>query len=440
VVATSLAGCYRSHAASPTGEGGSPIADASLPDAARGVDAGAARRPDAGPPPLPREEEPPVQPGERPSERPGSEQWEDIEPPAGVEPCCELGEAIQLTDPDSGGFGPFAIAWHGQGWGVAFSGGSFATAHRYVSLSPDVTEIRAATSGPSGFSGAEDGYWSAGRFAVTRMHYRREGAVLGLMDRDGVLDGGWASFETDRVAEITRQALGRRWVVLVSSPDPDGTLRPRIRSFDDGLTPREDYPLDGSLDGDAAAIASLDSLVVAAWAQDGRLVSQALVVGSDGADPLEVHGVFSGHPGSGVTAARFRDQALFTNMDGEAAWLTMIDPFSRTWQRARIADSEVVDRSAGVVGVEKFGIIGVCVPLGPSLGDPNPPPGAGSVLFQILRPDGSPWAPPITVAEQLDNVRSCEVAFQGDTFIVVWDANRAGPFGGLRARAVRPRL
>ncbi len=449
----STAGCYRSHRAPESDAGARPDAGAPIDAGSRrrdagppapGFDAGPPRPLDDAGPPLPREDDPPIGPGERPSDRPDSEDWTDPAPPP--EPCCDLGEPIMVTPPELQG-GTVRVEWHGLGWGVLIAGtDGWGPLLQYASLDPLVSRVETYRHVPTEGHIIADVAWAAGRFGVT---YEPSWATasLGFLDRNGVLDGAWRPLRASTVSAIARQPLGGLWAVVAGEETDAEHARLVVRGFDDDGVVRAQHAIDGSIaEGyDAIALEALGSRVVAAWpeagALEGRLRAQSVVVGEGPVGTVADLGPIHLSSDAELGSAPIRDAIAITHIQDGGVWITLYDPFEATSVRHRVGDSRVGDREAAVVGVDKLGLIGVCIPTGRGPGGGGGGDGMDGVAFRILAADGTPWSDPIEIVGGLENIGGCAVAFHLDAFVVVWwRASGSVEYNSIWARRVAPRL
>lgn len=380
-------------------------------------------------------------PGDRPSDGPGSDDWTDPAPPP--DPCCDLGEPIEVTPPELEG-GTLAVEWHGLGWGVLIAGtDGWGPILEYASLDPMVSRVELFRQIPTGGYILSDMAWAAGRFGVTYRPLGSSPASIGFLDREGVLDGAWHPLHTSTASAIARQPLGGLWAVVGGEETDAERAGLVVRGYDDDGLVRAQHRIDGALRAgdDAIALEALASRVVAAWSEGDRLRAQSVVVGTGPVGPAADLGPVDLISDAALGSATLRDAMVITHMDGSSVWVTLYDPFEGTTVRQRVADSNVGDRRAAVTGVDKLGLIGVCIPTGSGPWGGGGGDGMDGVDFRILAADGTPWSDTIEIVSGLQNIGGCAVAFHLDAFIVVWwRASGSIEYNSIWARRVAPRL
>ena len=132
-------------------------------------------------------------------------------------------------------------------------------------------------------------------------------------------------------------------------------------------------------------------------------------------------------------------------MDGKNLWSTTLSgPDSLS--EHEVAPSGIADRAPGAAAAEQFDAVGVCYATGPGpyggAGDPGALAPDG-VSFALLNEDGRPILPPTVIAEAIENIGGCAVAWSGEAFLVVYwhiaiSDSAQGPFiSQVRGRRVK---
>jgi len=345
-------------------------------------------------------------------------------------------EPIEVTPRSAQGSQP-AVAWSGRGWSLLFQsdpGSAFRLHHATVDPEVQRVESFGEVRGGTWVQGHE---WAVGRHAVvTSPIFRSENVRFGAVDARGTLAWSWTELPAeDGHGDVARQALGGLWAVITREGG-----RHMLRGFRDGSATIV-HSVDAPLDGAHLRVEGMASRVAAVWVGDRRLWMQSVVMGEGPLDDRMDLGETSPSTDSSLRTGRLRDSVLVTHVSRDLAWLTTANPFDGSHTRVAFGPGRVGDRPIGVVGVDKHGVIGACVPTGPGPHGGASGRAAEGVAFYLLAADGDRLAGPIQVVDELFNIGGCAVAFHVDSFIVVWwRASGTREYNSLWARRLHTQL
>lgn len=466
------AGCYLIHG---LGEDGRED-----PPSPRRRDAGwPSEWPDGGPPPTSRtdalpptmdggplpDDEPDVLPGERPSDDPDSGEWRD--PPAPSDDiCCDVGPVVGVDDPDRQASPP-VVAWNGAEWGVSWSDTPA------PAPSPDyprrlVFRRLARDAHPVSGLQALDGFdaspldltWGNHRYALLTqvLGFRRTGpGHLVVLDRDGVPRAVTWVPEAQQGSVIERYPAVHGWAVVAHLYSGGGEELPpsRLLLFDESL---HRLPIERDLgptvpaDWRGVAMVGVKSrLAVAQATPDG--IRLRVFVGDDAEENSAASAlVWPGtHPterglevvASAVGATRLRDNVVAAYLNRRDVNVVVFDPFGGGLLHGPVPVAASAEHfNPGIAGDDVTGVTGICYPYGA-----NPPGGPtvvdpDAIRFVAVGPDGIPLGPPVTIAEGLRYVASCDVgvAGPGEFVVLFWNAARDERRHSISAATVRLRL
>jgi hypothetical protein len=135
------------------------------------------------------------------------------------------------------------------------------------------------------------------------------------------------------------------------------------------------------------------------------------------------------------------ERSLLFGMDGEVLWAASIDAGEAT-RVSEIGATGVADRRPGVALVESGGLTAVCYATGPG-------PGGGFGLHEdgvscvLVDGEGALLGEPLVIADGIDNIGGVDVAWSGESLLVVyWDIEMGpdpAPGSALRGQLVQLR-
>lgn len=431
-------GCYEHHTVASEGGSDARATDAGRRDApspdSGGVDAstrdGAIA--DTGPrlfdgAPFPDAEEGPVAPGERPSDDPSADDWLPS-PPASDDPCCTVGEIVGIDTLEDQGGVP-AIAWNGNGWGVAWNSFRDFTYHQlaFRSLS-ETAEPIGSVSFFEGFAGTPRGLaWANGRYGLLVTN----SSVLAVLDRDG-LPRTALSLDRFHDGALSRYVNAHAWVVATVDEENDT----RLAMYDDSL--REvgrSYALGETMPLDRWSIDMVDMrsrFVVLQAAPSGVWIrtyeGPDLDVIDERLREMDFGAPRGGVPSSStLMGSRLRDQVMTAFIERGSLWAMSVDP----WTHELGEPTELVEvrhaYNPGVAGDDKQGVAGICFIDGGADGNPD------EVWFAAVNTSGQMVGAPVRIATELDFAAACDVAAgdAGEFFVIWWAATGRTPRHGV---------
>ncbi|MDQ3036228.1 MAG: hypothetical protein M3Y87_27755 [Myxococcota bacterium] len=455
----SWGGCYLFHGL----DARSPDADPSPTPAPH--DAGLPGRRDAGPPPTPMpidggplpDDEPDVVPGERPSDDPSAGGWIDP-PPAGSNPCCDVGEVIGLDDPERPTTRP-VIAWNGREWGVAWQDEertgapdpAFRVRFRRLDRAARPTSAAADVPGVSGFPSALA--WGGGRFGLltTAPEDARvvaPSATLAVLDAEGRLVDWAPVAASEHGGALARYELAHGWA-MATYRDIDGGGRgeSRLVVYGGALDLRAERSLGETRYHDhvSLAIVSMKSSLVVAQSRDDGIALRTFTGGTldEGPSALFDAGLALAPPrGTGgaagaLGATRFRDTVVVAANGSDAIRVAVFDPYRGALLGSpAVVGTTTMSTSPGIGADDQGGTIGICYPT--SVEGATEPNG---IDFVLIGPDGARIGAPVTIADGLSFVTACAVGASGrDEYTVVFlVASWSSPRHSIRAARVRVR-
>jgi len=191
-----------------------------------------------------------------------------------------------------------------------------------------------------------------------------------------------------------------------------------------------------------------DSDAVVLWGDEAgatlrSLANMAQVSGAAaGALGRAVHIAAGTGMDGGYATAQLHDHTLAFGMDGERLWAVTLAGVSTPIEHD-IALSGIADRPPGAAAAEPLDAVGVCYATGPGPYGGADAPASDGVSFALLNVGGALILPPSVIADEIENVGGCAVAWSGEEFLVVyWHiafSDRAeGPFiSQVRGRRVK---
>lgn len=214
------------------------------------------------------------------------------------------------------------------------------------------------------------------------------------------------------------------------------------------LTPGAATPLSEPLatmqmthpDQDVSLFASADEALVA-WPTlaGGSLVYQAEGLSIPGGATVSEPTVLAA---AGLTAdgqygfGRLSGHTLMFGIDDASLWAARID----TAVARPVAATNVGDRRPGVAVAKELGGLGVCFATGP--GPYGGAAGEGDgVSFVLVNAEGSVVSGPTVVADAMNNIGGCSIAWSGDAFLVAYwqiGPTETDAYSELRAQLLVP--
>lgn len=426
VISCALSGCYAAHERS-SDEGTLPTGpDAGQPhdggrDGVRDAAGPYGTEPDAGPP-SPPEPDPDHGEDSRPSDYPDAGDWEDPPATSPDDPCCTLGDPVQVISiADGVVLTPEAphIAWGPDRWGVAATLSYPHESAQHVALfdlAPDGT-LEAAPhvlAGPA--TSAVDIRWAEGRWAVgaTNGPYPPI-AYARLFDREFRPVAGWMTLGPAAMAlphsfTLARLTVGDRWVAL------DDTW---TAPFSDSGT---DSPVIHPTVGALADAVGMRSRVAAVSVGEGDPGNHVVIIGAGPEYSVLAQIPLGTHFERNAAIAALRDTVVVVGQDDRDANLTramIVDPFAMMV----LSGPTDIGTAGGnmwdlvdVAGSDKLGVAGICYGV-------EPPDGSGLGLdFRVIGPDGTPIGRAVHITDwpSAGIPNNCAVGASAEGFLVAW--------------------